>query len=107
MTFDDLDFQPLKYDTIFTLKKIRWGYYKGLFAVHFFDNDYGVHVLQYDPNSQPGLSLGPFAGTYELRVLKMIDNEPHVVYDTPITNDVVAQLSPEQVTHYMNLVQQL
>lgn len=107
MTFDDLEFHPLKYDTIFTLKKIRWGFYKGQFAAHFFANGYGVHVLQYDPNSQPGASLGPFAGTYELRVLRMIDKEPQVVYNTPITNDVIAQLYPDQITHYMQLVSEL
>lgn len=107
MTFNDLDFQPLKNDIIFTLKKIRWGSYKGVFATHFFDNNYGIHVLQYDPTSQSGASLGPFAGTYELRVLKLVDNQPTIVYDTPITNDVIAQLSSDQVTHYMQLVSKL
>jgi len=107
MTFDELEFQSLRQDFIYTLQKIRWGQYRGIFATHIFPNQYGVHVLQYDPTSQPGLALGPFKGTYELRVLKLVDNQPTVVYDTPITPDALAQLSPDQVTHYMQLVSQL
>lgn len=104
--FELLKFEPLKNDKLIN-SQIRWGHYKGIYALYRFANDYGVHVLQYDPNSQPGKALGPFIGTYELRVVRYVNDKPQLVYDTSITNDVVAQLLPEQISTYMKQVQEL
>ena len=57
-----------------------------------FDNGYGVSVIPYGNN-----------GKYEIAVLKDGD----LCYDTPITSDVIGDLSEEEVTSYMKEIQQL
>ena len=63
-----------------------------------FDNGYGVSVVR-GPHSYGGQK-----GLYELAVL---DSDGDVCYDTPITNDVIGFLKPEDVTRYMIEIQQL
>ncbi len=62
-----------------------------------FENGYGVSVIRNDN------SYGGEQGLYELAVLK----EGEIVYDTPITDDVLGYLTPEEVTQYMIKIQEL
>ena len=85
-TFDDLLFKTMNED-------IKW-----IRARVNFDNGYGVSVIQ-GPHSYGGQK-----GLYELAVL---DSYGDVCYNTPITNDVIGFLKPEDVTRHMIEIQQL
>jgi hypothetical protein len=63
-----------------------------------FDNGYGASVVSHN------YSYGGNSGLYELAVL---GKDGKLTYDTPITNDVVGCLSPEQVTEYLFRIQDL
>lgn len=82
-TFDDLEF-----------KKHR---ISGTQAVMEFDNGYGVSVI-----TGP-IAYGGDQGLYELAVLKGAS----LCYSTPVTDDVIGHLSPEEVTQKMTEVQAL
>ena len=59
-----------------------------------FENGYGASVVK---------SEYTYGGKYELAVFK--DGE--ICYDTPITDDVIGYLRPEDVTDVMAKIQQL
>jgi len=63
-----------------------------------FDNGYGVSVVK-GPHSYGGK-----VGLYELAVL---DSDGDVCYDTPITDNVIGFLKPEDVTKHMIEIQEL
>jgi hypothetical protein len=90
MKFEDLTFEHNKY-------------MNGEQAVHMFDNYYGVSVVrgQYTYGGKKGL--------YELAVIHMgpEDKESTIMYDTPITDDVIGYLTPEGVTDIMKQVKEL
>ena len=88
MNFSDLDFQP--HSTLF-----------GAQARHFFDNGYGVSVIC-GPQSYGGTE-----GLYELAVLKGVEDDWQICYDTPITDDVLGSLTEEHVTNLLSQVQSL
>jgi hypothetical protein len=79
-TFSDLVFTPR-----------RGG---GIAARLYFPNGYGVSVVRGD-----GTYGGP-EGLYELAVLA----EGRIVYDTPVTNDVLGWLTEGDVTERLNEV---
>jgi hypothetical protein len=62
-----------------------------------FDNGYGISVVK------SPYTYGGDKGLYELAVFK--DGE--ICYDTPITDDVIGYLRPEDVTEVMTKIQQL
>ena len=62
-----------------------------------FDNGYEASVVKSD------YTYGGKNGLYELAVFK--DGE--ICYDTPITDDVIGYLRPEDVTDVMTKIQQL
>lgn len=72
-------------------------------AFHIFDNYYGVSVVrgQYTHGGKKGL--------YELAVIHMgpEDKESRIMYDTPITSDVIGHLTPLGVTKVMKEVSEL
>jgi hypothetical protein len=88
MKFSDLDFQPHP----------NW---VGVQAKHFFDNGYGVSVIQ-SPNS-----YGGDEGLYELAVLKGNEDKFKLCYDTYITEDVLGHLTEEQVESYLCDIEKL
>jgi hypothetical protein len=70
----------------------------GVWARITFENGYGVSVVKSD------YSYGGNKGLYELAVLSTDGN---LTYDTPITDDVMGYLSPEDVTNVMSKIQTL
>jgi hypothetical protein len=72
-------------------------------AHHIFDNHYGISVIR-GPYTQGGKE-----GLYELAVLYMAPGNEYseLVYDTPVTNDVVGYLTPDDVTRLMAQVEAL
>ena len=85
-TFDDLEFEGM--DT----------FYNGVKSRMFFDNGYGISVVQHD------YSYGGKLGKYEIAVL---NSDGDLVYDTKVTNDVVGYLTPDEVSDYMIQIQEL
>jgi hypothetical protein len=88
MTFTDLKFE---HDEM------------GEYAFHIYDNHYGVSVVR-GPYTYGGMK-----GLYELAVVYMApeDKESQLVYDTPITNDVMGYLTPDNITDVMAQVEAL
>jgi len=82
-TFEDIDFQP------------NWA---GIAGKIMFENGYGASVIRTEH------SYGGSRGLYELAVL---DNDGKLTYDTPITDNVLGYLKPEEVTNYLIQIQDL
>jgi hypothetical protein len=84
-TFDDINFE--KHEEL-----------GGVVGRIVFENGYGTSVVCHM------MSYGGKLGLYELAVL---DKDGELTYDTPITNDVVGHLTPEEVTNYLIQIQDL
>jgi hypothetical protein len=63
-----------------------------------FENGFGASVVSHI------MSYGGKLGLYELAVL---DKNEELTYDTPVTNDVLGHLTPEEVTNYLIQIQDL
>ena len=85
-TFKDIEFKPNPMGEDF-----------GIVSRTQFDNGYEASVVRSD------YTYGGKTGLYELAVFK--DGE--ICYDTPITDDVIGYLRPEDVTDVMAKIQQL
>jgi hypothetical protein len=85
-TFQDLEFHELGDE----------GY--GIRAFIKFDNGYTASVIRTER------SYGGAAGLYELAVL---DKYGDMVYDTPITDDVLGHLNEDDVTKALKQIQEL
>ena len=88
MTFEELSFKPHNIGN-------------GKQARTFFDNGFGVSVVQFDG------SYVSEAGLYELAVLKGDKDDWELTYDTAITDDVIGHLSPQEVTTNLKLIAEL
>ncbi len=73
----------------------------GIAARHFFPNGYGVSVVQF-----PG-SYGYEEGLYEVAILKGLEEDWEICYDTPITDDVIGYQSMEDVDNLLLQVESL
>lgn len=85
-TFNDLKFKP------------HPNHLGGVQATINFDNGYGASIV-----CTP-YTYGGDKGLYELAVF---GKDGHITYDTPITNDVIGYLRPEDVTDVMEKIQKL
>ena len=88
MKFSELNFQPHP----------NWD---GVQAKHFFNNGYGVSVIK------SSHSYGGFEGLYELAVLKRVEENWKICYDTPITDDVLGHLTELDVENLLEEVENL
>jgi hypothetical protein len=89
MKFTDLNFQP------------HGNMPDGIAARHFFPNGYGVSVVQF-----PG-SYGYEEGLYEVAILKGLEEDWEICYDTPITDDVIGYQSMEDIDNLLSQVKSL
>jgi hypothetical protein len=85
-TFKDLEFEIMT-DPFMSGKKSRI----------YFDNGYGASIVSHT------FSCGGKSGLYELAVL--YDGE--ITYHTTITDDVLGYLSEDEVTFYLNQIENL
>jgi|GEM_PF-385566 hypothetical protein len=91
---DELDLKYKKFEDIqFTPHPMS-----GVRSVTMFENGYGASVV-----SHP-MSYGGKMGLYEMAVL---DKNGELTYTTPITDDVIGYLTPEQVTEKLIQIQDL
>ena len=88
MKFSDLNFEPHP----------NWD---GVQARHFFDNGYGVSVIK------SSNSYGGSEGLYESAVLKGLEEDWKICYDTSITDDVMGYLTTEDIDTVLNQVENL
>lgn len=88
-TFEDLSFEI--HDT--------FGF--GTRAKMFFPNGYGISVI----TGKYAYTKGP--DQFEAAVLKGDSEEWGLTYVTPVTNDVIGYLSPQDVTEVMRQIQDL
>ena len=94
MTFNDLIFSVEEDEEQAELNWVQLGET----AFHIFPNHYGVSVIRGHGTK------GVEKGLYELAVF---DKNGHITYDTPVTNDVIGYLRPEDVTDVMEKIQLL
>lgn len=66
-----------------------------------FDNNYGASVIKHK------FSYGYEEDLFELAVLYFEDDIPHLVYTTPITDDVIGNLTNEQVLELLERIKNL
>jgi len=85
--FEDLDF-----------KKLTDQFMSGVQSRMMFENGFGVSVVSHT------FSYGGKDGLFEIAVL---DEDGDLTYNTPVTNDVIGYLKPEEVTEIMEQVQNL
>ena len=55
----------------------------------------------------PSHDNGGSEGLYELAVLKGLEEDWEICYDTPITDDVMGHLTPEDIDTVLNQVESL
>lgn len=74
----------------------------GVQRLYRFDNGYGASVIQHRG------SYGSDKGLWELAVIVYENgNKFSLVYDTDITDDVVGNLTEEEVDHYVERISKL
>jgi hypothetical protein len=73
----------------------------GIQYLAFFPNGYGVSIVQHS------FSYGNEKGLWEMAVIKGDDEDWDIIYDTPITNDVLGHLSENEVDEYVEQVMAL
>ncbi len=86
--FEDLEFDKISDEPFMS----------GVRSRMMFENGYGVSVVSHT------YSYGGKAGLFEVAVL---NKNGDLTYDTPVTNDVVGYLNPDEVTEIMEQVQNL
>ena len=86
--FEDLEFEKIE-DAPFQI---------GVKCKMMFENGYGVSVVSHTH------SYGGTKGLFEVAVL---GKDGDISYDTPVTDDVIGYLNPEEVTEIMEQVQSL
>ncbi len=85
-------FEDLEFD------KLTDPFMSGVRSRMMFENGFGVSVVSHT------YSYGGKDGLFEVAVL---DEDGGLTYDTPVTNDVVGYLNPDEVTEIMEQVQNL
>jgi hypothetical protein len=73
----------------------------GIAAKLFFDNGYGVSVVQF-----PG-SYGYEEGLYEVAILKGSADDYDLCYDTPVSDDILGHRDEEDVENIIKEVESL
>ena len=86
-TFQDLRFKPQSF-------------LKGVQAILFFPNGYGISVVR-------NVLSRTTVNTWEIAILKGTESYYDLCYDTPITDDVIGYCSEEDVSNIMKQIQDL
>jgi hypothetical protein len=82
-------------------KKIDIPNLSGIQYLKFFDNGYGVSVIQHN------FSRGGTVGLWELAVIRGVDENWSIDYDTPIADDVIGWLDPNEVNEIADKISKL
>jgi hypothetical protein len=103
LVIDVIEKSQIKTNSMKTFKDIEFkehpmGSEFGILSKTMFDNGYGVSVVK---------SQYTYGGTMDLYEMAVLDSDGHVTYITSITDDVVGYLTEEDVTEWMQKVQEL
>ena len=89
-------------NTAYAVKELNGGW-QVLFK---FDNDYGASVVCTTAGIFGG-SYGAMSGLWELAVIRWDGEDYELTYDTPITDNVIGWLGPEEVDEILYKIKAL
>lgn len=89
MKFSELEFQKHKFA------------FDGIQAIKFFPNGYGLSVVKHV------YSYGYKDGLYEAAVIKGVDGDYDLCYNTPVASDIIGNQSEEQIELLLSQVEKL
>ena len=73
----------------------------------FFPNGYGASIVKFETSPRFGGNYGFKEGLYELAVLKGNSDGWSLTYETPVTEDVIGWLTPEDVGKHIEEIRGL
>jgi hypothetical protein len=83
---------------------------RGIQCKIIFDNGYGASIVRFGFPFREGELVGSYGvnqGLWELAVIKGDIDDFELVYDTPITNDVLGYLSEDEVGEILARIEEL
>jgi hypothetical protein len=81
---------------------------EGFQGIIFFENNYGVSVVRYkNPTSGTYSTYTANEDEWEVAVIYGNENDWEITYNTPITDDVIGNLTESEVDRIMGQVQRL
>ena len=87
--------------------EFRTDEYKKRQAIYFFENGYGISVINIIGTNGEHYSYTKNKYQYEIAVLEGSKNNSRITYDTVITDDVIGYLKIEEVYKIMEEVEKL
>ena len=81
--------------------------YKKRQAIYFFENGYGISIINIKNHTGTFLSYTKTETEYEIAVLKRENGSSSITYETPITDDVIGYLKIEGVYKIMKEIEKL
>ena len=95
-----------KYELQF--REFRTDEYKKRQAIYFFENGYGISIINIKNRNGAFLSYTNTKTEYEIAVLQKRENgSSSITYETPITDNVIGYLKIEEVYKIMEEVEKL
>ena len=94
-----------KYDLIFSTYVTEE--YTKRQAIYFFENGYGISIINIKNHTGTFLSYTKSEEEYEIAVLKGKKGSSSITYDTVITDDVIGYLKIEEVYEIMEEIEKL
>ena len=88
--------------------EFRTDEYKKRQAIYFFENGYGISIINIKNHNGTFLSYTKSEEEYEIAVLQKRENSSSsITYETPITNDVIGYLRIKDVYKIMKKIEKL
>ena len=82
--------------------------YKKKQAIHFFENGFGISIINIKNHDETFLSYTKSEEEYEIAVLQKRENgSSSITYETPITDDVIGHLRIKDVYKIMKKIEKL
>ena len=81
--------------------------YKKRQAIQFFENGYGISIINIKNHNGVFLSYTKSEEEYEIAVLKRENGSSSITYETPITDDVIGHLRIKDVYKIMKKIEKL
>ena len=95
-----------KYELQF--REFRTDEYKKRQAIYFFENGYGISIINIKNRNGAFLSYTNTKTEYEIAVLQKRENgSSSITYETPITDNVIGYLKIEEVYKIMEEIEKL
>ena len=94
-----------KYELKF--KEFRTDEYKKKQAIYFFENGFGISIINIKNHNGEFLSYTKTKSEYEIAVLEGSKNNSRITYDTIITDDVIGYLKIGGVYKIMEEIEKL